>query len=73
VLSARVVAVVPVLVVVGVRITTPDYLALFDTPLGQLVLAGCAASVATGYAAMRLIGRLPAEPRVLGPREVAAP
>jgi tight adherence protein B len=73
VLSARVVAAVPVLVVVAVRGASPSYLAVFDTAPGQLVLVGCAASVALGYAAMRWIARLPDEPRVLRPREEGTP
>src|SRR5262245_27990161 len=65
VLSARVVAAVPVLVLVALRTLNPAYLAVFDTWGGQLLLAGCAASVAVGYAGMRWATRLPRERRVL--------
>jgi tight adherence protein B len=66
VLSARIVAAMPLVVLVAARALNPQYMAVFDTPGGQLILAGCAASVALGYAAMRWITRLPGEPRVLG-------
>ncbi len=65
VLSARVVAVVPVIVLFGLRLVAPDFMAVYDQPLGQLVLVGCFLWVAVGYAAMRWLGRLPQERRVL--------
>jgi tight adherence protein B len=65
VLSARIVAAVPLVVLVLIRQLNPRYLALFDTPVGQLLLVLSLASVALGYAAMRWTARLPAEPRVL--------
>jgi hypothetical protein len=40
-------------------------LSLFDGALGQMLLAGCVASVAIGYAGMLWITRLPGEQRVL--------
>jgi tight adherence protein B len=65
VLSARIIAAVPLAVLIGIRQVNPDYLALFDEWLGQLLLAGCLASIAVGYAGMRWLTRLPGERRVL--------
>jgi tight adherence protein B len=65
VLSAQVVAAVPVVLLVLIRWMDPDYLAVFDSPAGQLVLLLCAASVALGYGAMLWTARLPGQPRVL--------
>jgi tight adherence protein B len=65
VLSARVVAIVPVVVLVGLRLVAPDFMRVYDEPLGQLVLVGCVGWVSLGYIAMRWLGRLPREPRVL--------
>ncbi len=65
VLSARVVAIVPLVVLVGLRVLAPDFMSVYDAPLGQLVLVGCFGWVAIGYAAMRWLGRLPREQRVL--------
>ncbi len=65
VLSARVVAAVPLVVLIGIRNVNPRYLAMFNDWSGQVVLAGCVASVALGYAGMLWIARLPGEPRVL--------
>lgn len=66
VLSARVVAAMPLVVLVAVRRINPGYLALFDSWWGQAVLAGCLVSIATGYGAMLLLTRLPEEDRLLG-------
>ncbi len=65
VLSARIVAAVPLIVVMAIRWVSPEYLDLFDTWWGQLLLMGCLASVAVGYLAMRWMARLPGEERVL--------
>jgi len=65
VLSARIVAAVPLLVLFGIRAISPEYLNLFNSWWGQLLLVGCLASVAIGYAAMRWLARLPGEERVL--------
>jgi len=65
VLSARIVAAVPLVVLIAIRKINPDYLAMFNDWAGQLVLAACLASVAVGYAGMLWLTRLPAEPRVL--------
>jgi tight adherence protein B len=65
VLSARIVAVAPLVALVGLRATNPRYLSIFDGLVGQLVLLGCAVSVGLGYMAMLYLTRLPAERRVL--------
>ncbi|HEV7661946.1 MAG TPA: type II secretion system F family protein [Chloroflexota bacterium] len=65
VLSARIVAAAPLVALVGLRATNPRYLGVFDSVGGQLVLLGCAVSVALGYAAMLYLTRLPGQRRVL--------
>ena len=65
VLSARIVAAVPLVALAAIRSASPRYLSVFDTWVGQLTLAGCAASVALGYAGMLWLTRLPEDPRVL--------
>jgi tight adherence protein B len=65
VLSARIVAAAPLIALVGLRATNPRYLDIFNSAVGQMVLIGCAASVALGYAAMLYLTRLPGQRRVL--------
>lgn len=65
VLSARIVAAVPLLVLVAIRQVNPAYLSMFNDWSGQVLLAGCVASVALGYAGMLWMTRLPDEERVL--------
>jgi len=65
VLSARIVAAIPLVLLAAIRTLNPRYVAVFDTVAGQVVLAGCAASVALGYAAMLWTTRLPQDRRVL--------
>lgn len=65
VLSARIVAAVPLVVLIVLRQVNPGYLAIFDDWSGQMVLAGCVLSVALGYGGMLLMTRLPSEGRVL--------
>jgi tight adherence protein B len=65
VLSARIVAAAPLVALVGLRATNPRYLSIFDSVVGQMVLIGCAASVAVGYLAMLYLTRLPGQRRVL--------
>ena len=67
VLSARVVAAVPLVVLVALRQVNPGYVAIFDDLPGQMLLAGCFASVAVGYGGMLWMTRLPADRRVLRP------
>jgi tight adherence protein B len=63
VLSARIIAALPLGLVVAIRGLNPTYLDPFTEPAGQLLLAGCLLSVAAGYALMLRAARLPALPR----------
>jgi tight adherence protein B len=65
VVSARVVALVPAVALVGLRVIAPAFMSVYDEPLGQVVLVGCVLWVLIGYGAMRWLGRLPETPRVL--------
>jgi Flp pilus assembly protein TadB len=65
VLSARIVAAAPLVALVGLRAANPRYLSIFDSLWGQLVLIGCAVSIAIGYGAMLYLTRLPGQRRVL--------
>jgi len=65
VLSARIVAAVPVVVLIAIRQVNPIYLSLFDDWSGQLLLGGCLLSIFVGYAGMLWLTRLPTERRVL--------
>jgi tight adherence protein B len=64
-LSARYVVIIPVLTLVLIRIVSPDYLAIYDGPLGQLVLFGCFGWLVIGYGVLLWLGRLPEPRRVL--------
>jgi tight adherence protein B len=64
-LSARLVAAAPVGILLAIRQTNPIYLAPFNTPLGQGVLALALLLVATGYAAMVRLARPPTGTRLL--------
>jgi tight adherence protein B len=66
VLSARIVAAVPIVVLIVIRQLNPAYLSIFNEWSGQLLLAGCLLSILVGYACMRWMMRLPTERRVLG-------
>ncbi|MCC6177415.1 MAG: type II secretion system F family protein [Chloroflexi bacterium] len=65
VLSARIVAAVPLVVLIAIRQVNPTYLSIFDDWSGQVLLAGCLLSIFVGYAGMRWLTRLPTERRVL--------
>jgi tight adherence protein B len=65
VLSARIIAALPIVLVFFVRGVNPGYLEAFSSPEGQVVMAGCLLSVAVGYGAMLWATRLPVEERVL--------
>lgn len=67
VLSARIVAAVPLVVLTAIRQVNPGYLAIFDGGWGQLLLAGCLVSIVVGYAGMLWLTRLPGERRVVKP------
>ena len=69
VLAVTIAAGIPGLVFVAIRGADPTYFAFFATPLGELLLGGCAVALAAAYAAMLCLGRLPAQPRVLRPEE----
>jgi tight adherence protein B len=64
-LSARLVAAAPVGILLAIRQTNPIYLAPFNNPLGQGVLALALLLVATGYAAMVRLARPPAGSHLL--------
>jgi len=65
VLSARVIAAIPLFMLMAIRAISPHYLDLFDSVEGQLILGACGVSVVVGYQAMRWTSRLPTEQRVL--------
>jgi tight adherence protein B len=65
VLSARVVAALPLVLIAAVRSINPAYLDVFSSPVGQALLALCLASVTVGYGAMLWATRLPGNERVL--------
>jgi len=65
VLSARIVAALPLALIFAVRGINPSYLDVFSSPTGQALLALCLLSVAVGYAAMLWATRLPGDERVL--------
>ena len=59
VLAARIVALIPFVVLLVLRTAASGYAAFFATPIGEVWLAGCVASVVAGYWLMRRLGRLP--------------
>jgi tight adherence protein B len=65
VLSARVIAALPVVLILAIRGMNPDYLDVFSTPTGQALLALCLLSTIIGYAGMLWTTRLPGNERVL--------
>ncbi len=65
ILSARIVAAMPLIVLIAIRQLNPGYLSIFNDWSGQLLLAGCLVSIFVGYASMRWMTRLPSERRVL--------
>lgn len=65
VLSARIVAALPLVLIFAVRGINPGYLDVFSSATGQALLALCLLSVAAGYAAMLWATRLPGDERVL--------
>ena len=64
-LSARVIAALPVVLVLVIRATNPHYLAAFSQPAGQLILGCCLVSVALGYTVMLRQASLPGQGRML--------
>ncbi|MGH3045559.1 MAG: type II secretion system F family protein [Gaiellaceae bacterium] len=68
--SALIVALAPVVLLLLLRQVNPGYLAAYDSPGGQTVLAVAACLIATGYAVMLRIARTIEPPRVVvGERE----
>ena len=65
VLSARVIAALPLVLILAIRATNPEYLAVFASAAGQGVLALCLLSVVAGYAGMLRATQLPVGRRVL--------
>ena len=65
VLSARIIAALPLGLILIIRGLNPDYLDVFSSAEGQWILALCLLSVAVGYAGMLRATRLPGEERVL--------
>ncbi len=65
VLSARVIAALPLVLVLVIRATNPNYLTAFSQPAGQLVLGLCLLSVACGYIVMLRQAALPGPGRLL--------
>jgi tight adherence protein B len=65
VLSARVIAALPVVLILAVRGMNPHYLDVFSTPTGQALLALCLLSTIVGYAGMLWATRLPGNERLL--------
>jgi tight adherence protein B len=65
-LSARLVAAAaPLVILLAIRQTNPAYLAPFDTPTGQAVLAVALGLIVIGYGAMVRLARPPAGTRLL--------
>ncbi len=65
VLSARIVAALPVVLILAIRVMNPGYLDVFSTPTRQALLALCLLSTIVGYAGMLWATRLPGNERVL--------
>ena len=65
VLSARVIAALPLLLILVIRGSNPNYLAAFSQPAGQAVLACCLLSTFVGYTVMLRQAALPGQERVL--------
>ena len=65
VFSARVIAALPLLLILVIRGSNPNYLAAFSQPVGQAVLACCLLSITVGYTVMLRQAALPAQERVL--------
>ena len=65
VLSARIIAALPIFLILVIRGMNPAYLDVFSTPTGQALLALCLLSTLVGYAGMLWATRLPGNERVL--------
>ncbi|MDP9350306.1 MAG: hypothetical protein M3P51_02005 [Chloroflexota bacterium] len=65
VLSARIIALLPLVLLLLIKRVNAEYLAFYDTFGGQVVLLICAALLAAGYYCMIRLSRLPEDRRVL--------
>jgi len=65
VMSARVIAAIPLFLIIAIRALSPDYLSPFSSPLGQVLIAGGLVMIAGGYVWMKHTTRLPGHERVL--------
>ncbi|HEX2912217.1 MAG TPA: type II secretion system F family protein [Chloroflexia bacterium] len=63
VLSARLVAILPLGIITLLKLTGSDYTTTFDTALGQIVLVIALGLMLTGYVMMRALSGLPRERR----------
>jgi tight adherence protein B len=64
-LTAQIIAGLPLILLLLVRAINPEYLAVYDTLLGQLIIGVAVLMDGVGYALMLWLGRLPGEPRLL--------
>lgn len=63
VMQARILMVLPIVVLLGLRTSQPIASQAFNTPTGQFVLAGAVVALAAGYGLMLALARLPSEER----------
>jgi len=63
VMQARILMVLPVVVLLGLRGSQPIASQAFETPTGQFVLAGAVVALACGYSLMLWLARLPSDER----------
>ena len=63
VMQARILLVLPLVVLLGLRTSQPLASQAFNTPTGQAVLAGAVVALAGGYALMLWLARIPSEER----------
>jgi tight adherence protein B len=63
VMQARILLVLPVVVLLGLRISQPIASQAFDTATGQLVLVGAVVALTAGYALMLWLARVPSDER----------
>lgn len=68
-LTAQIIAGLPLVLLLLVRTIDPEYLAIYNTLLGQLVVGAAVLLDGVGYLLMLWLGRLPSEPRALRARE----
>ena len=66
--AAQIIALLPVVVLMLVRLIASEYLAIYDTLIGQVVIGLAALLIAVGYVAMLQLGKLPGDERVFRER-----